>query len=141
MRFGVNGENPGELGHVMPNRNLNKIPKAVLTVADILCGARGLSAGFSRAIAGWSNNQGEHFDIVYALDRDSHAVETFNAYHQKMNGSDQTDIAICASVADIDGESILRHTGLRGIDILIGGPNCQGVSGAGLRNPKDKRNE
>lgn len=117
------------------------MPKTILTVADIYCGAGGLSAGFASAVASWRNNRGENFDIVYGLDRDPHAVETFNAYHTKVNNSDQIDIAKCVSVTDVTGKSVLKLAGVDKISILIGGPNCQGVSAAGLRNPKDKRNE
>jgi DNA (cytosine-5)-methyltransferase 1 len=112
---------------------------AVLSVADIYCGAGGLSAGFEKARMVLSDNQIARCEIVYGLDRDCNAVKTFNEYHAKVNG--RQDVAECKSVTEVTGEGILTYAKTKTIDILIGGPNCQGVSAAGLRNPDDKRNE
>jgi DNA (cytosine-5)-methyltransferase 1 len=111
-----------------------------LTVADLYCGPGGLSAGFVNARASWLHNHNEQFQIAYGLDKDPDAVATFNRYHARTNGA-QTKVAECRPVSEVSGKSILAYAEVDAIDVLIGGPNCQGVSAAGLRNPKDRRNE
>lgn len=118
-----------------------------LSVVDIFCGAGGLSAGFQLAEARWSNNKGERFEAVYGVDRDKDAIQTFRASHFPGITQEQLDdIAPCrvlkrdavsSEAAHIRQVIHPRET----VDILVGGPNCQGVSGAGLRNPDDHRND
>jgi len=49
---------------------------------------------------------------------------------------------ICASVSDVNGESIRdsANIGSRTIDLVVGGPPCQGFSTIGKRNVLDARN-
>lgn len=117
--------------------------RVILNVADIYCGAGGLSAGFSKAEFKLPGGRTAGFRIVYGLDKDQDAVDTFNAYHARIDPNGRKDIAVCKSVTDedVNAKNILKHAGVDEIDVLIGGPNCQGVSMAGLRNPGDKRNE
>jgi len=111
----------------------------ILNVADIYCGAGGLSAGFGKAELLASPNQSARFEIVYGLDKDQNAVNTFNDYHARAFG--KNDIAEAIPVSKVSKRRILEHAGVSKIDVLIAGPNCQGVSAAGLRNPRDRRNE
>src|SRR5258708_3226400 len=113
----------------------------LLRVADIYCGAGGLSAGFSKARVELPQGGLAGFEIVYGLDRDKYAVESFNKYHKKHDPQERDEIAQCISVKDAQKESWLLKPTFPKIDVLIGGPNCQGVSAAGLRNPNDKRNQ
>ncbi len=64
------------------------------------------------------------FDIVFAVDFDSKAVETYNANFKHK--------AICADVSDIDFEKI------EDVDVMIGGFPCQSFSTV---NPKKDTND
>ena len=113
-----------------------------LIVADIFCGAGGLSAGFAAARPAWDKNHGERYEIVYGIDIDKDAIDSFRAYHFPEADFEKLDrVAPCRDVKNITAKNILKaiHPH-RHVDVLIGGPNCQGVSAAGLRNPNDDRN-
>lgn len=116
----------------------------MLPVADIYCGAGGLSSGF--ADARFTDDQGDihGIDVVFGVDRDPDCMATFrrNHYPDLERASRQLEArAPCRSVVGLSGQSILDGLGLDRIPVVIGGPNCQGVSTVGLRNPDDKRNE
>lgn len=93
-----------------------------LVAADIYAGCGGLSAGMEDA--------GIH--VAYALDWDEYAAAT----HRENFPQAQTE---CRDVREVSGQHILRTVG-RPVDLLAGGPNCQGVSQLGLRSPDDPRN-
>lgn len=113
-----------------------------LTVAEIYCGAGGLSAGFGSAKAFWDGNQHQRFKVVYGVDRDKDAMATFRAFHFPRAKKERLElIAPCKDVNEVTAEEILNAIKpQRRLDVLIGGPSCQGVSPAGLRNPNDNRN-
>ena len=96
-------------------------PKAI----SLFCGAGGCSLGFKQA----------GYSILYANDKDTAAVETY-----KKNFPD----TLCSNddIDNLDFESILEEVGVKPgeIDILIGGPPCQGFSTAGSRFWDDPRN-
>lgn len=86
-----------------------------LTVASLFCGCGGSDLG----ILGGFSYLGKHyprlpFDIVFAVDFDKYAVETYN-----QNFSHK---AVCADVTDID----FNH--IPDVDVLIGGFPCQSFS-------------
>lgn len=91
-------------------------------VIDLFCGAGGLSYGFG--LAG--------FDIAAALDFDPIALETYRHNHPN------TPI-ISGDVASVSGKSLRSLVG-QDVDVIIGGPSCQGFSTHGKRNPHDSRN-
>jgi DNA (cytosine-5)-methyltransferase 1 len=110
-----------------------------LTVVDVFSGAGGMSTGFANALG----RDGEKYKIIFAVDRDAQAMQTFRLNHfpeVPLDGQDAR--ACCADVKEIDAARILAaiHPKKR-VDVLIGGPSCQGVSPAGLRNPSDRRNQ
>jgi DNA (cytosine-5)-methyltransferase 1 len=113
----------------------------MLTVVDLFCGAGGLSAGFKAARL--PGNPDPQFRIAYGVDHDQDAIETFRAIHFAGVELEQLKIvAPCADIKEVTTASI--RTALdkdAEVDILIGGPSCQGVSAAGLRNSEDHRNE
>lgn len=113
--------------------------KTILTVADAFAGAGGLSAGFAMA----RGPGGERFKVVYAVDRDKQAIATYRTNHfPNLSIEDRESIVLCDDVKNVDAERIRAAIAPRKrIDVLIGGPSCQGVSPAGLRNPADKRNQ
>jgi DNA-cytosine methyltransferase len=92
-------------------------PRAV----DIYAGCGGLSLGLD--MGGW--------DVAYALDWDKHACKT----HEKNLAS----VVRCGDVREVKGSEIVEAAG-GPVALVAGGPNCQGVSERGLRNPDDPRN-
>lgn len=91
---------------------------------DLFCGAGGMSLGMERA----------GFDIALAVDYDGYHVATHerNFPYGKVK---------CASVQDLDGRAIRQLSGCTGdIDLIFGGPPCQGFSNMGLRDTHDPRN-
>lgn len=115
----------------------------MLTVADIYSGAGGMSDGFQRARAWWTDDDDEKYEIVYGVDRDKDAIKTFREYHfQDFDEEHLERVAPCKDIDDVSSDDILSAIYPNTtVDVLIGGPNCQGVSTAGLRNPHDHRNK
>src|SRR4051794_20913433 len=87
-------------------------------VVDLFAGAGGLSLGFEMA----------GFDIVAGVEYDP-----IHAAAHELNFPRAT--VICQSVRDLDGEKIrtLANLGRRAIDVVVGGPPCQGFSLIGHR--------
>ena len=86
------------------------------TVASLFSGAGGLDLGFIQA----------GYDVLFANDYDKHACAT---YRENIG-----DHIIEKRIEDLDIESIPQ------VDVIIGGPPCQGFSLTGTRKKSDKRN-
>lgn len=110
--------------HHKENNKLSDSDK--LNVVDLFSGAGGLSRGFMDA----------GFNVILGIDFDDAALKTFKANHGD------------AEVMKID---LFNHDNLKQItnyldeknvkiDVLVGGPPCQGYSLAGPRNEQDDRN-
>ncbi len=80
-----------------------------LTVVDIFCGAGGLSEGFKQA----------GYEMILGVDSDESAIATYNNRH---------GCGVTATVENIDAEFIRKKTGYSKVDIIVGGPPCQGFS-------------
>jgi DNA (cytosine-5)-methyltransferase 1 len=96
------------------------------TVLDLFSGAGGLSRGFLDA----------DYNVVLGVDFDDMALKTFKANH----GSSDTmklDLFNHDNISQI--ENYLKDKNIR-LDVLVGGPPCQGFSLAGPRDINDKRN-
>jgi DNA (cytosine-5)-methyltransferase 1 len=91
-------------------------PKAI----DLFCGAGGLSLGLSRA----------GFEVIASVDNDPHGLATFETNHPSTR-------ALLADIREIKGRDL---TSGAAIDLLAGGPCCQGFSTHGKRWADDPRN-
>lgn len=96
------------------------------TCLDLFSGAGGLSKGFYDA----------GYDVVLGVDFDDAALQTFKANHgtadvMKLDLFDHSNIDVIIDY--------LKSKNIK-LDVLVGGPPCQGFSIAGPRNMDDKRN-
>ena len=88
------------------------------SVLDLFCGAGGLSLGFK--LAG--------FEIVGGVEWDKAAMETHS-------NNFKTKFEFCGDIKKITNEQILSN--LNGVDVIIGGPPCQGFSAANRHEKED----
>lgn len=95
-------------------------------VLDLFSGAGGLSRGFMDA----------GYNVVLGVDFDDAALKTFKANHGKSEAM-KLDLFDHSNIDKIT-EYLERNK--FNIDVLVGGPPCQGFSVAGPRNMDDKRN-
>jgi DNA (cytosine-5)-methyltransferase 1 len=93
-------------------------------IIDLFSGCGGLSLGFE--LAG--------YNTLLGIDNDKAAINTFTNNHK---GS----VGICTDITKITGEEIKKLVGNKNIDVVIGGPPCQGMSLAGPRKLHDPRNK
>lgn len=96
-----------------------------MNVIDLFCGCGGFSHGFSRA----------GFNVVLGIDMWSDAVTTYLANHPQSK-------AINGDITEITPAQVLAECGMDSsdIDVIIGGPPCQGFSISGKRMIEDPRN-
>ena len=95
-------------------------------VVDLFCGAGGLSRGFMDA----------GFDVVLGVDFDDDALRTFEKNHGNAKAM-KLDLFNHDNILEI--KKFLDKNKIK-IDVLVGGPPCQGFSLAGKREEDDKRN-
>lgn len=93
-------------------------------VVDLFCGCGGLSYGFEQ----------EGFKTVLGIDHDKAAIETFKLNHKEAK-------TILGDIREVSNEQILDALGGASIDVIIGGPPCQGLSLSGPRRLEDPRNQ
>lgn len=96
------------------------------TVVDLFCGAGGMSAGFEAG----------GFRIVGAVELDAVSASTFRLNHPCVCADDVivgdlTDFAV--------KEQTVSRIGSQNVDVLIGGPPCQGFSSAGFSSKRALR--
>ncbi|MEG0987363.1 MAG: DNA cytosine methyltransferase [Clostridium sp.] len=96
-----------------------------LNVLDLFCGCGGLSCGFERA----------GYKILLGIDNDEKALETFEFNHQGAK-------SINGNIIDITYKQDIKPLiNNKKIDVIIGGPPCQGMSLSGPRKFNDSRNK
>ena len=99
--------------------------KKKYNVLDLFCGCGGLSKGFEMA----------GYNIVLGVDFNEPALKTY-AYNHKGSKTLYGDLSAPETFDKID-----QLLGQQKIDVIVGGPPCQGFSLTGPRNFDDKRNK
>lgn len=94
-------------------------------VIDLFCGCGGLSYGFEMA----------NYNVLLGIDNDAKALETFELNHDGAK-------SICGDITQISYEKDIKSIiGDKKVDVIIGGPPCQGMSLSGPRQFDDPRNK
>ena len=94
-------------------------------VVDLFCGCGGLSKGFEEA----------GYNILVGVDFEQSALNTFSYNH---NGA----VGLRLDLSEPESfDAIVDAVDGRLVDIIIGGPPCQGFSLTGPRNIDDQRNK
>lgn len=96
----------------------------VLNCIDLFCGCGGLSLGFEKA----------GINVLVGIDAWQDAITTFNYNHKNSKG-------ICADLSTLEPSEIEKELNGKSVDLIIGGPPCQGFSVAGKRIVDDVRNK
>lgn len=103
---------------------LKILSKRMPTVIDMFCGCGGLSRGFMDA----------GYNVILGIDNNEPALHSFKENHDgaiAMNGDLFEDSTILEMENLIDNEKV---------DLIVGGPPCQGFSLTGTRDENDARN-
>ncbi|MCL4458417.1 MAG: DNA cytosine methyltransferase [Chloroflexi bacterium] len=95
-------------------RQITKREQSRPVVLDLFCGAGGMSLGFHMA----------GYEIGLGVDVDPPACQTHA--HNFKGWSAQADIAKIT-----DPQSFIQQHGLESVDVIVGGPLCQGFSRVG----------
>lgn len=98
------------------NQNIN--------VIDLFCGCGGLSLGFEQA----------GYNVLLGIDMWKDALKTYE--HNHKNGK-----ILCADLANLTTDDVENAISHKKVDVIIGGPPCQGFSIAGKRLLDDDRNK
>ncbi|NUT62725.1 DNA cytosine methyltransferase [Herbaspirillum sp. C9C3] len=115
---------PCEQAIAIPNPQTN----ATLNMLDLFCGTGALSYGLE--------NASEKLKTVGGIDADQAAAKTAALNHPKAK-------ITCQQIESLRPEEMLALSGVSNIDVIVGGPPCQGFSslrpsrGAGLDDPRN----
>ena len=98
----------------------------MLNVIDLFCGCGGFSTGFKQA----------GFNVRFGIDMWKDATVTYS--HNIPEA-----VVLNEDIMKVSGKDILNLTGMKpdDIDVIIGGPPCQGFSVSGKRMIDDERNK
>lgn len=109
--------------------------KQALTFIDLFAGCGGLSLGLIEA----------GFKGIFAIEKNSDAFTTLihNLKNTLVHGYEWPTWLPCQNMTTAEllqnySKELINLSG--NIDVIVGGPPCQGFSFAGLRNPNDPRN-
>lgn len=109
-----------KVSNTMSNKKKNQQP----TFIDLFAGAGGLSIGFEEA----------GFKMVAATDWDHWSCETLRANNKEA-------VIYEGDIVKMDPLTLSQQIGLKSVDVIIGGPPCQGFSQLGKRQKDDPRNQ
>ena len=98
--------------------------KPKYTFIDLFSGAGGMSTGFEMA----------GFEPLLAIDNWQDSLDTYLYNHPEAQ-------TLCADLSNIDIPKVAKQYNLKNVDVIIGGPPCQGFSIAGKRIVDDIRNK
>lgn len=98
--------------------------KKKYTFIDLFAGCGGLSLGFEKA----------GFEGLLAIDCWQDALDTYARNRKEAR-------TLCADISELNPAEIRKQYDITDVDVIIGGPPCQGFSVAGKRIVEDKRNE
>ena len=101
---------------------LPHIDSTKINVLDLFCGCGGMSKGLQDA----------GFNIVAGIDVWDKAIQS---YRKNFN-----HLAICEDLTNLSPQQLSARYNIKNIDLIVGGPPCQGFSIAGKRDKKDPRN-
>lgn len=101
----------------------SQIKNKPFNVASFFSGAGGLDIGFHEA----------GYNIIFANDLMHQAKATFNTNFKDVN-------FVCKDISLFTKQEILELVNGQNIDVVIGGPPCQGFSNMGNKNSADPRN-
>lgn len=87
-------------------------------ILDLFCGAGGFSYGMEK---------NQHFRTILSLDNDPYAGDTFKKNMPSCN------VIIGDITSDIIKEEIIKRANNIGVNMIIGGPPCQGYSNKGKK--------
>ena len=93
-------------------------------VLDLFCGCGGLSLGFEQA----------GFHVLLGIDIWEDALKTYKHNHTSSR-------TLCADMSSLTGKDVADIINGEKVDVIIGGPPCQGFSIAGKRIVDDERNK
>ncbi|TQQ80787.1 DNA cytosine methyltransferase [Halonotius roseus] len=96
-----------------------------LTYVDLFAGAGGLSVGLENA----------GYELVHAVEIDEDARETFAANRNSISTADLT-----GDIRDVESDDITEEVGTESVDLVAGGPPCQGFSEVVSPDGSDERN-
>ena len=97
--------------------------KLKYNIIDLFCGAGGFSYGF--------NTSG--FKTLLAIDNSKTCIDTYSFNHKPYK-------SIYGDICKVSNIDVKKIIGDNKVDVIIGGPPCQGFSSAGKRDPLDPRN-
>lgn len=129
--YGTEGAIRKQIGNAVPPLLAYAVGAAIgeMNFVDMFAGAGGLSYGLSMA----------GLECLVAQELDHHAISTYKANHQSnvtiVNG-DISNLKVQNRLI----AAVRERLGERELDLLAGGPPCQGFSTAGWRNHSDARN-
>lgn len=95
-----------------------------MNVIDLFCGCGGLSLGFEQA----------GYDVLLGIDNWEDSLVTFRYNHHGCE-------TMCADLMNLNPMAVDEKIGSKKVDVIIGGPPCQGFSVAGKRIIDDDRNK
>ncbi len=94
-----------------------------LNFIDVFSGAGGMSCGMEMT----------GMKCLLGIDIDKHAINTFKKNHLHA----ETFCGPIENLSETKAKALVKN---QKIDLIVGGPPCQGFSTVGLGNPSDKRN-